>query len=108
MPIWSAITPASGPSSAPAIAAPMAVPSSSPRRSAGAAVASQARPAAHVQAPPTPWTNRAASSTTSLEAKPNTSADTLISASPRNTTSRHPSREARTPPGSAPTSVPSG
>lgn len=45
----------------PAVAAPSAVPSISPRRSSGAAVASQASPAAQLHAPPRPWTKRAAS-----------------------------------------------
>ena len=43
-------SPASGPSSAPPTAAVIPLPMISPRRSAGAAVASQARPAAQTEA----------------------------------------------------------
>jgi len=39
---------------------------------------------------------------------PNTSVDPLISASPSSTTARSPSLDTSRPPGSAPTSVPSG
>ena len=63
---------APGPNSTPTIAAPSAEPISSPRRSAGAADTSQAMPAAHMQAPPMPWTKRAASSSTIVLAKPKT------------------------------------
>ena len=108
VPTLVATVPTSGPKSAPTTAAPRAKPSSSPRRSSGAAVASQPSPAAQVQAPASPWTNRAESSTIGADAKPNTSVAALIRASPSSTTSRFPSREASSPPGRAPTSVPSG
>ena len=88
VPTWLATVPTSGPNSAPTTAAPSAVPSSSPRRSSGAAVASQARAAAQVQAPPRPWTKRAPSSTAALVAQPNTRVDPLISVSPSRTTGR--------------------
>ncbi len=108
VPTWVATAPINGPKSAPTTAAPMAYPSSSPRRSSGATVASQARPAAQVHAPPSPWTNRAASSTNGLDAQPNTRVDTLINVSPSTATTRSPQRAVSTPPGSAPISVPSG
>ena len=88
VPTWSAIAPTTGPNRAPPTAAPMAVPISSPRRSGGASVASQAIPPAQVHAPPTPCTNRAETSTTSIEAHPKTSVDTPISASPSRTVFR--------------------
>ena len=59
-----AAPPRTGPKSTPTIAAASAEPISSPRRSAGAADRSQVMPAAHMKAPPMPWTKRAASSTT--------------------------------------------
>ena len=102
-----ATAPTTGPKSAPTTAAPSAMPSSSPRRSAGALVASQARPAAQVQAPPRPCTKRAASSTSALEAQPKANVDTLMRNSPSTTTARQPRRLVSIPPGSAPTSVPS-
>ena len=88
VPTWFATIPTTGPNSAPTTAAPSAVPSSSPRRSSGDAVASQARPAAQVQAPPSPWTKRAPSSTTGFVAQPNTRVDALIRASPSRTVGR--------------------
>jgi hypothetical protein len=54
VPIWLATHPTTGPNSAPTTAAANAMPSNSPRRLSGAAVDSQASPAAHVQAPATP------------------------------------------------------
>ncbi len=108
VPTWPATTPTTGPNSAPTTAAPSAMPSSSPRRSDGAEVAIQAIAAAQVHAPARPWTNRAASSATADEAKPKTSVDTLIMASPSTATTRSPNRAVSRPPGSAPISVPSG
>ena len=108
VPTWLATAPITGPSRAPPTAAPSAVPSSSPRRCGGATVASQAIPAAQVHAPPTPWTRRAVSRMTSAWAQPKMNVDTLIRASPSSTTSRQPSREVSTPPGSDPISVPMG
>ncbi len=108
VPTCPATAPTTGPNSAPTTAAPSAVPSSSPRRSGGAARAIQAIAAAQVQAPASPCTNRAVSSTTAAEAKPNTSVDALIKPRPSRATTRSPSRAASTPPGSAPTSVPNG
>jgi hypothetical protein len=103
-----ATAPTIGPKRAPITAAPSAVPSSSPRRSCGAAVASQASPAAHVHAPATPWRKRAASSTMGVELQPNTSVAALISARPSSATVRSPSRAMSTPLGSEPTRVPAG
>ena len=54
-----AAPPSTGPSSTPTMAAARAEPISSPRRSAGAADTSHVIPAAHMQAPPMPWTKRA-------------------------------------------------
>ena len=107
VPTSSATAPTTGPNSAPTTAAPSAVPSSSPRRSAGALVASQASPAAQVQAPPRPCTMRAASSTTPIDVQPKISVETLMRSSPSTTTGRQPMLLASIPPGSAPTSVPS-
>jgi len=103
-----ATAPTTGPNSAPITAAPSAVPSNSPRRSSGAAVASHARPAAQVHAPPIPWTNRAASSTAVAELQPKTSVAALIRASPSSATARSPSRPMIIPLGSEPVSVPAG
>jgi hypothetical protein len=103
-----ATAPTTGPNSAPITAAPSPVPSSSPRRSSGAAVTSQASPAAQVHAPPMPWTNRAASSTAAAELHPKISVDTLIRARPSTATARSPSRAMAAPLGSEPISVPAG
>ena len=106
--VRSAATPITGPSSAPAIAAPIAEPISCPRRSRGAAPASQAIAPAHDAAPPTPWTNRARSSTRIEPANATAMLDTTISASPSSTVGFTPTRAARMPPGSPPTNVPTG
>jgi hypothetical protein len=103
-----AIAPTTGPKRAPTTAAPSAVPSSSPRRSSGASVASQARPAAQVHAPPMPWTNLAVSSTVAVELHPKISVATLIRPRPSRATVRSPSRAMATPLGSEPISVPAG
>jgi hypothetical protein len=108
VPIWLASAPTTGPKRAPTTAAPSAMPSSSPRRSSGAAADSQARAAAQVQAPATPWTNRALSSTTALDDHPKASVAALISARPSSATIRSPSLATSTPPGSEPASVPAG
>ena len=107
-PTRSAVTPITGPSSAPAIAAPIAEPIIWPRLSFGAAAASQAIAPAHEAAPPTPWTKRAASSTTMLLANAKTMLASTISARPANTVGRTPTRAAMKPPGSPPTKVPIG
>jgi hypothetical protein len=108
VPIWLATAPITGPNSAPPTAAPRAVPSSSPRRSSGAALASQAMPAAQVQAPPTPWTSRAESSTSAVPDQPNSKVDALIKTSPIATPRRAPRCATSRPPGNAPASVPNG
>ena len=108
VPTWSAIAPITGPNSAPPTAAPIAMPSISPRRSGTPTPASQARPAAQVQALPRPWANRAASRTASADAQPKTSVDTLIMARPSSVVRLAPRREVSSPPGSAPIRVPSG
>ncbi len=108
VPTWLATAPTTGPNSAPPTAAPIAMPSSSPRRSAGATVVSQARPAAQVHAPPRPWTKRAASRTPAADDQPKSRVDVLINASPSSVTRLAPRRDVSSPPGSAPTRVPSG
>jgi hypothetical protein len=108
VPIRLATAPITGPSSAPPTAAPSAVPISSPRRSGGPAVASQASPPAQMHEPPTPWTNRAMSSTYAADDQPNTNVDTLIRTRPSSTTVRSPSRTTSRPLGSAEIRVPAG
>ncbi len=105
-PVTVAIPPITGPSRMPKIAAARAAPIISPRRSAGAAVISQARPPVHAQAPPTPSANRATSSTTALFANANATLETAIRARPTSIACRDPIRAARKPEGSAATSVP--
>ena len=73
-----------------------------------ASVVSQVSPAAQVQAPPKPWTKRAASRAPPTDSQPKTSVDRLMRIRPINTTFLEPSRAVSSPPGSAPTSVPSG
>ena len=65
-------------------------------------------PAAHMQAPPTPWTKRAASSTTIVFAKPNTRLVVLSSARPSRSVGLTPQRAASQPAGRLPTNVPAG
>ena len=60
--VASAAAPSTGPPIAPAMPMPSAVPMTWPRRSRGVAAMSQARPAAHEAAPPTPCKKRAAAS----------------------------------------------
>jgi hypothetical protein len=108
VPTWMAAQPTAGPKSAPTTAAPNAVPSSSPRFSSGALTESQARPADHVQALPTPWMKRAASSTDAVCVQPKASVAALIRPSPSSATRRSPIRATSIPPGSDPTSVPAG
>ena len=103
-----ASAPSTGPNIAPATAAAMPVPISSPRRSRGAAPMSHASAPAHEAAPPSPWTNRAMSSTTMLEANANTTLAATIIPSPSSTVGRTPTRDAIQPPGSAPMNVPAG
>jgi hypothetical protein len=103
-----AAAPTTGPHSAPAIAAASAIPSSSPRRESGAFSASQASPAAHVHAPASPWSSRAASISAITDVHPNASVATLIRASPITATRRAPNRATSSPPGSDPISVPAG
>src|SRR6202035_5004028 len=92
VPTTLATAPTTGPNRAPTTAAPSAVPSSSPRRDSGAAVPSQDSAAVHVQAPPTPWTNRAASSSPGDALQPKASVDTPMRASPSTATVRSPNR----------------
>ena len=103
-----AAPPSTGPSSTPTIAALSAAPIISPRRSTGAAETSHAIPAAHMQAPPTPWMKRAVSSTTTLlaNAKPRLASPSM--ASPSSSVGLTPQRAASQPDGSAPTNVPAG
>ena len=108
VPMPTAAAPMTGPTRAPATEIPRAVPSALPRRSCGVPAASHASPPAQVQAPPTPWANRAASSTTAELPNPNTSVAPLMRKSPSTTALRTPRRLARTPPGRAPTRVPVG
>ena len=88
------------------MAAPIAEPISSPRRSAGDAATSQASPAVHVNELATPWSVRAATSSTYSSSTPNANVVTVIPASPRSTVGLTPSRAAEIPPGIAPTSAP--
>ena len=90
------------------MAAARAEPIISPRRSAGAADTSQVIPAAHMQAPPTPWTKRAASSRTMLPANAKARLVTPSKASPVSSAGLTPQRAASQPPGSAPAKVPTG
>jgi hypothetical protein len=90
------------------IAAASAEPISSPRRSAGAADTSQAIPAAHMQAPPMPWTKRAASSSWMLLANAKTRLVTPSSERPSRRVGLTPQRAASQPPGTLPTKVPAG
>jgi hypothetical protein len=103
-----ATAPTIGPNSAPTIAAASATPSSSPRRDSGAFSASQASPAAHVHAPASPWTSRAASINGITDVQPKASVARLISASPSTATRRAPNRATSSPPGIEPTRVPAG
>ena len=103
-----ATAPTTGPNSAPTTAAPSAVPSNSPRRDSGAAVASQESAAVQVQAPPIPWTKRAASSSPADALQPKASVDTPISARPSTATPRSPNRATSAPLGNEPISVPAG
>ncbi len=103
-----AAPPSTGPRSTPTIAALSAAPISSPRRSVGAAHTSQAIPAAHMHAPPIPWTKRAASSRTMWLANANTRLVTPSIASPVSSVGLTPQRIASQPAGSAPTNVPAG
>ena len=64
-----------------------------PRRSEGVAHTSQARPPAHEHAPPTPWANRAASSSDHVCAKPKITL--VIPSRPRPVSSRASRRSAR-------------
>ncbi len=103
-----AAPPSTGPSSTPNIAAASADPISSPRRSAGAAETSQVIPAAHMNAPPMPWTKRAASSSTMWFAKPKARLVTPSRPSPASRVGFTPQRAASQPAGSAPANVPAG
>ncbi len=103
-----AAPPITGPNSTPTIAAPSAEPISSPRRSGGEIPTSQARPPAHIAAPPSPWTKRARSSTTALSAKPKARLETPSSISPPSSVGLTPTRIAIQPDGIEPSSVPAG
>ena len=78
---WASV-PITGPNSAPPMAAASAPPIVLPRRSTGTASISQARLPAHVYAPPTPWTKRAASSRAMLSRNPNATLEHAIRSSP--------------------------
>ncbi len=80
-----------GPNSAPKTAAPSAMPSSSPRRSCGAAVESQASPAAHVTRPGDPLDEAGRVQYGGAELQPKISVAALISARPSSATARSPS-----------------
>ncbi len=103
-----AAPPNTGPNRSPMIAAASADPISSPRRSGGEAETSQAIPAAHMNAPPTPCTKRAASSRTMWFANPNTRLVTPSIATPQISVGLTPHRAASQPPGSEPAKVPAG
>jgi hypothetical protein len=107
-PIAAAAAPSTGPNSEPTIAAPIAEPISSPRRWLGASPISQPSAPAHDIAPPTPWTKRAASSTTTLSANAKATLDADMTPRPSNAVGRTPARAASQPPGSAPANVPAG
>jgi hypothetical protein len=106
--VTSAMPPTTGPSSAPPTAAPSAVPIICPRRSGGAAPTSHDNAPDHEQAPATPWTKRATSSSSASRAKPKARLETLSSTSATSTVRRGPNRVASTPAGSEPISVPAG
>src|ERR671916_306751 len=103
-----AAPPSTGPNRTPTIAAASAAPIISPRRSGGDAETSQAIPAAHMNAPPTPCTKRAASSRTMLFANPKTRLVTPSIARPQISVGLTPQRAASQPPGSDPAKVPAG
>ena len=84
----------------------MAEPISSPRRSRGAAPISHPSAPAHEQAPPTPWTNRAASSSTTSFAVAKTIPDAESRPSPVKTVGRTPTRDASNPAGMLAVNVP--
>ncbi len=65
-------------------------------------------PAAHMQAPPTPWIKRAVSSTTMLPANANARLDKPSIESPSSSVGFTPQRVASHPDGSAPRNVPAG
>ncbi len=90
------------------MAEPRAVPMSWPRRSRGAAPTSQDSAPAHEAAPPTPCAKREPASSGSSAARPKTTLEADMRASPSNTGGRTPTREASQPAGSAASSVPAG
>ena len=103
-----AAPPSTGPRRTPTIAAPSAEPITPPRRSEGVAHTSQARPAAHEQAPPTPWAKRAASSRITCWAKPKITLVIPMSARPVRSMGFTPKRAAAHPAGIEARNVPAG
>ena len=103
-----AAPPITGPRSTPNSAAPSAPPIACPRRSGAVTPISHASAPAHVHAPPTPWTKRAASSTPILSAWPKATLVAAISDSPVTAVALAPMRPASQPAGSEATSVPAG
>ena len=102
-----AMVPTSGPNSAPTTAAPSAMPSSSPRRSAGPSW--PARPSRRPRATPArPCTKRVPSSTSGPTPSRTPASPCSSGVSPSRTTSRSPSREARTTARQRATMVPMG
>jgi len=105
-PMAVARAPRIGPSCTPTIAALITPPITCPRRSRGAALASHDMPPPHENAPPTPCTKRAASSSTIEVPKAKTSPLAAMSRRPTSTVALTPTRAESQPPGSDPTSVP--
>ena len=90
------------------MAAESAAPIISPRRSGGEADTSQAIPAAHMHAPPTPCTKRAASRRTMVWANAKARLEAPSSASPSSRAGLTPQRAAIQPAGTAAAKVPAG
>ena len=103
-----AAPPEDGAEKTPTIAAPRAEPITLPRRSDGVVHTSQARPAAHEHAPPTPWANRAASRSTTLWANPKITLVMPHQRQPGEQQGFTPKRAAAQPAGIEPIRVPAG
>ena len=97
--------PATGPISVPTVANDIAVPSTRPRLWGGVPSDSQAMPAVHDTADDSPWPMRAAISGQNPPAKPHPNVATASSATPKIVRRRAPTRAARYPTGTDPTST---
>ena len=106
VPIHAAAAPSAGPRNAPATAAETAKPISSPRRSGAAVRASHPTAAVHEHALPTPAANLVSTSRPKRLPSPNATLETAVNPSPRRSVGRIPTREARSPLGSAATRTP--